>query len=70
MSNEDPVSFPRSLALDCIKKVAAADGPQDDSLYSAYVLMPAKPARARRTLRKTALGIEEEEPDFMIIPTA
>jgi len=70
MSNEDPVSFPRSLAHDRIKKVAAADGLKDDSLYSAYVLMPAKPARARRTLKKTALEIEEDEPDFMIIPAA
>jgi hypothetical protein len=64
------VRFPRSLALDRIKKVAAADGLKDDSLYSAYVLMPAKPTNARRTLRKTDLAIEEEEPDFMIIPAA
>ena len=70
MSNEDPVSFPRNLALDRIKKVAAADGLKDDSLYAAYVLMPAKPAKARRTLKKTALEIEEDEPDFMIIPAA
>jgi len=56
------------LALDHIKKVAAADGLKDDSLYSAYDLMPAKPVRARRTLRKTTLAIEEENSDFMIIP--
>jgi hypothetical protein len=57
------------LALDHIKKVAAADGLKDDSLYSAYVLMPAKPTKARRTLKKTDLAIEEK-PDFMIIPAA
>ena len=56
--------------MDRIKKIASAKCFDDKELFNAYVLMPVKPTKARRTLKQTVETIEEEDPDFSVIPAA
>jgi hypothetical protein len=64
-----PVAHPSGAILNLIKKIASAKCCDDKELYKGYIVMPEKPTKAKRTLKRQDAVIEQEDPDFSAVPS-